>query len=199
MYDATVIIPTRNEEKSIGRVLRKLKKLNGNYEVIVVDKSTDSTPIICKKFGVKLIRQRNSGKGNAIKLGAKLAKSNFLVFIDGDDTYPVAMIPKMVEILKKENRIMICGSRLIIFSILYSKTTDLLTGLRAIRKKDFLSMRLQSHGFEIETEMHIKAVRMNFRIVEIPITYKKRIGKKKYSLVNDTIKIVKLLLLSLFK
>ncbi len=217
MYEATVVVPTRNEEEVIGKVLRKLKKLGRNYEIIVVDKSEDSTPEICKKFRVRVIRQRSSGKGNAMKLGAKLARSNFLVFIDGDDTYPVKVIPKMLKILKRERRVMVCGSRLLgkwesnfshkivnkilssFFSILHSKTTDLLTGLRAIRKEDFFSLRLESKGFEIETEMHIKASKRGIKIIEIPITYKKRTGKKKYSVVRDTIKILKLLFLSVFK
>ena len=214
MYKATIIIPTRNEEETIGKVIHHIKKLGKEYEVIVVDKSEDNTPIICKRLGVKLIRQKNKGKGNAMKLGVKHAKSNVIVFIDGDDTYPTEVIPKMVKIVREENCVvnairtkkwksqfshMIVNRIISLFaSILYLKTKDLLTGLRAMRKEDFERLKLKSSGFEIETEMHIKISKLKKKIIEIPIKYKERIGEKKYSIIKDTIKIIMLLITGRF-
>lgn len=214
MYKATIIIPTKNEERTIGKVISDIKKLGKDYEIIVVDKSTDSTPIICKKLGVRVIKQKNTGKGNAMKIGVEKASSDVVVFIDGDDTYPTDVIPKMVKIVREKDCVvnasrtkkweskfshMLVNRIISIFaSILYSKTSDLLTGLRAMKKEDFERLNLKSIGFEIETEMHIKISKLKMKIVEIPIIYKKRFGEKKFSVIKDTIKIIKLLILSNF-
>jgi dolichol-phosphate mannosyltransferase len=181
---------------------------------MVVDKSTDNTPIICKKLGVRLIKQKNRGKGNAMKLGAKMAKSDVIVFIDGDDTYPTKVIPEMVEIVREKNCVvnavrikkweskfshMIVNRIISLFaSLLYSKTKDLLTGLRAMKKEDFERLKLKSSGFEIETEMHIKISKLKMKTFEIPIKYKERIGEKKFLIIRDTIKIITLLITSKF-
>ncbi|MCW1301123.1 MAG: glycosyltransferase [Candidatus Nanoarchaeia archaeon] len=67
MYEASIIIPTENEEENIERVIEKIRKLGRKYEIVVVDKSRDATPYICKRLGVRVIRQKNDGKGNAYK------------------------------------------------------------------------------------------------------------------------------------
>ncbi len=210
----SVIIPTRNEEEGIGKVIREIKKLGKNYEILVVDKSEDRTPEIAKKMGAKVIRQRDAGKGNAMKLGVKKAKGDIVVFIDGDDTYPPRYIPKMVKLMEEYD--FVRGSRIkylrnagllhflgnlffsLLASIIYGRTTDLLTGLYCLRKVDFERMKLKSSGFEIETEIFIKACKMGFRRREIYIEYKPRKGKAKLRSFKDGFRILKTLLLGVF-
>ncbi|MCD6403838.1 MAG: glycosyltransferase family 2 protein [Nanoarchaeota archaeon] len=205
----SVIIPTRNEEESIGRVIKEIKKLKGEYEIIVVDKSEDKTPEIARKMGAKVIKQSGLGKGNAMKLGVKEARGDVIVFIDGDGTYSPSYIPEMIEFMGEYD--LVKGSRIkylrnagslrflanVFFSmlatLLYEKTTDLLTGLYCMRKKDFESMNLRSNGFEIETEILIKAHQMRLRIKEIKVKYEKRMGRGKLKM-KDGVKILKLLI-----
>ena len=82
----TAIIPVHNEEKTIGAVLNALVSNRRISNIIVVDdNSTDTTPEIVKKFKVKMVRlNRQVGKGTAVKIGAKNAKSGIILLIDGD-------------------------------------------------------------------------------------------------------------------
>ncbi|HDD04944.1 MAG TPA: glycosyltransferase family 2 protein, partial [Candidatus Aenigmarchaeota archaeon] len=93
----SVIIPTRNEEEGIGKVIKGIKELGKGYEVLVVDKSEDRTPEIARKMGARVIRQSGFGKGDAMKLGVKEAKGDVVVFMDGDGTYQPSCIPKLIR------------------------------------------------------------------------------------------------------
>jgi glycosyltransferase involved in cell wall biosynthesis len=208
----SVVITTKNEEKGIAKVINSIKRLRKNYEIIVVDKSTDNTAEIVKNLGVKLIKQRSDGKGNAMKEGAKFASGEVIIFIDGDGSYPVKEIPKMIRIIQTENIDFVRACRLrrwkqkkllnlfinklisTIASLLYAQTSDLLTGMYAIKKNRFESLQLKSAGFEIETELFIKAHKNNLKIKEIEVEYFNRIGKSKFRVLSDTLKIIRILL-----
>ena len=79
-------------------------------------------------------------------------------------------------------------------TLLYGKTTDLLTGLYCLRKKDFERMNLQSKGFEVETEIFIKSCKMKLKIKEFNIEYRERIGEAKLTGLKDGFRILKTLL-----
>ena len=187
----SVIIPTMNEEKYIAKTIRRIKK-TGKYEIIVVDKSADRTAEIAKKLGAKVILQKGKGKGNAMRLGAKHAKGEILVFVDGDNSYEVEKIPKLIELLnycdiaygfrifKKQPFLRLFGDKLSSFLIKLKGmyTPDLLTGFYAIRKKDFLKLKTKQNGFGIETEIFIKAHKKGFRICGIYTKYVNRKDSK---------------------
>jgi cellulose synthase/poly-beta-1,6-N-acetylglucosamine synthase-like glycosyltransferase len=87
----SIIIPAYNEEKIIGKTIRKLKKINypkDKMEIIVVDDgSTDKTYEIAKKFEskqVRVLRKSKGGKASALNFGIKKAKNNFIVVMDAD-------------------------------------------------------------------------------------------------------------------
>lgn len=210
----TIIIPTRNEEKGIGNVIDEIRTLRKNYEILVVDKSEDNTSKIAKKHGARVIIQKDKGKGNAMKLGVKKAKGDIVVFIDGDGTYPVKYIPEMIKLMKKYD--FVRGSRFkylknsgwshligntlfsLIATLLHGKTSDLLTGLYCLRKKDFEKMNLKSHGFEIETEIFIKSQKMKLKTKEIFIEYKERVGQAKLNTLKDGFRILKTLVKGIY-
>lgn len=87
----SVIIPSYNESRMIGRCITSIKNQNFHlpYEIIVVDNnSLDNTVAIAKKLGVKVIKESQLGPGPTRNAGAKIAKGSILTFTDGDTTVP---------------------------------------------------------------------------------------------------------------
>ena len=194
---ATIIVPAYNEEKGLPVVLNKLfRVIDSRYEVIVVDDgSKDNTSKITDSFPVKLIKHDiNKGKGEAIMTGASNALSDSLIYIDADDTYPVATIPKMAEALSKYD--MVIGSRKYgqhniprlnrlgnfffrnSIRIIYGfKPYDPLTGLWGINKQQLFHC-MPTVRFAPDAEICMKAARLKLRMLDVPITYTPRLGKK---------------------
>lgn len=86
MKRVSCILPALNEEKTIAKVIRIIKKVKEIDEIVVVDDgSSDRTGVLALKNGARVIRHaRNSGKGAAIKTGASHAKNDLLLFLDAD-------------------------------------------------------------------------------------------------------------------
>ncbi|MEM5794178.1 MAG: glycosyltransferase family 2 protein [Candidatus Aenigmatarchaeota archaeon] len=87
----SIVVPAYNEEKIIGKTIKKLKEINypkNKLEIIVVDDgSTDKTYEIAKKFAskrVKVFKKSRGGKASALNFGVKKSKNNFVAVIDAD-------------------------------------------------------------------------------------------------------------------
>lgn len=81
----TVVIPARNEERTITKVIELVKLNKKVNQIIVVDNnSTDNTAKLAKTEGVEVIECKEQGKGYAMENGIKCAKNNIIVFIDAD-------------------------------------------------------------------------------------------------------------------
>lgn len=111
-----VIIPAYNEEKTIGSVIRGVKRLGGEYHVIVVDDcSRDHTARRAEEEGAVVIELPvNLGIGGAVQTGLKYASlSGFdaCVQVDGDGQHPPHEIPKLIEPLFRNGLDMVVGSR----------------------------------------------------------------------------------------
>jgi dolichol-phosphate mannosyltransferase len=217
MDNITIIIAVLNEEETIGIVIDRIKEqlrlLSIPSEIIVVDNgSTDRTKEILSLKDIKIIEEKKKGKGEAIITGIKEATGNILLFIDGDNTYPVNSIPEMIHPIIRGDKDVVYGSRFLknniemsfirrlgnkIFSFLASKlycnTTDLLTGMVAVKKDKIMNLNLSSRGFEIETEFYVKSIINDLQSLEIPISYKQRRNSKLNPLL-DGVKILKILL-----
>ncbi len=99
----SIIIPARNEEKNIGRLIESIKNqtykqslpLSGkNIETIIVDDgSTDKTAEIAKKLGVKVFLRTHLERSAQRNFGAAKAKGKYLVFLDAD----MELTPKVIE------------------------------------------------------------------------------------------------------
>lgn len=217
----SVIIPTLNEQETIGEVVEQMpREINGEaVEVIVVDGlSTDSTVEVAKSASARVIIEKGKGKGLAVKKGVSEARGDKLIFMDGDGTYPVRAIPQFITALQRHDLVIgnvVPHLKSVMFkdlkSFLHSfayiyyripfllrsiRLQDPLDGMRAIRKKDFLRMKLESDGFELETEMNLKASELGYSIKEIPIKYKNRSkGNSKFLFsLSDQFKMFKMML-----
>ncbi len=212
----SIIIPTLNEEESIAKVICSIpEEIKKKSEVIVVDSSKDMTPIIAEKLGAKVLKCKKIGKGYAMKLGAKTAKGEILIFLDGDGTDPPSYIPKLLKKLEKYD--LVLGSRnlrkkskynyyklIFLTYIIFMKNFykilgfnfkgDPLAGFRAIRKEKWEELNLKSNDFLIETEMNIKALEKGFKVSEVAIPILPRGGGiLKSKLVTNQKQIIKIL------
>jgi len=96
----SIIIPTRNEADSIGKLLPELVPTPG-VEVLVVDGgSTDNTVAVAKSFGVQILNN-DTGKAGQMNAGAKAAQGNILLFLHGDTRLPPDFVEQVLETLSK--------------------------------------------------------------------------------------------------
>ena len=204
--DTLVIIATLNEEAGLGPTLTDIKSSLENPLCLVVDgRSTDRTVKIAQENGAQTLFQKGIGKGDAIATAIghiNWSKVKYVVLIDADYTYPAKYISTMIKILEENPEIgMVCGNRFTnglkfeampnVFNIgnrLLSFTHSLLngvdmddplTGLRVIRKEIVHNWHPKSKGFDIEVELNHLVETKGYRIVEIPINYRARLGEKK--------------------
>ncbi len=188
----SIIIPTLNEEEGIAKVICSIpEEIRKKSEVIVVDVSDDMTSIIAERLGAKVIRSDKKGKGYQMRKAVKESKGDILIFLDGDGTDPPQYIPKLLKELKSAN--LVLGCRYLkdfeiddkklrnifkiygffitrIFRLIGFKCSgDPLAGFRAIRRKDWDRLNLETDDFKIETEMNMKEVKAGFNIKEVNI------------------------------
>ncbi len=98
----SVIVPTLNEEQSIGRTLEALTHAGGNIEVIVVDGgSNDSTTEIARRWGARVIPSAR-GRGIQMHNGARVAQGQMLLFLHADTTVPLNAIERITEVLARD-------------------------------------------------------------------------------------------------
>jgi glycosyltransferase involved in cell wall biosynthesis len=226
----TIIIPCRNEEKGIGQVLdeipkNKLKALGYETEILVIDNnSTDNTSKIAKSKGAKVIREEKPGKGNAIRTGFRnISKdTDFVVMLDGDNTYKAHEIPRMIEPLDSNFCDVIVGSRLegkmiqnaMSFSHRFvnwcwtffvrqfygANITDTCTGFFAWKRNVITNLNgyIVSPGFAIEAEMVTKMAKLGHKLYSVPIIYAPRKGQSKIAPIGDGAKISWMLIKNLF-
>ncbi|MCQ5375788.1 MAG: glycosyltransferase family 2 protein [Methanomassiliicoccales archaeon] len=206
----SIIIPTMNEEESIGKVIEDIHEAMRNteyqYEILVVDtNSQDRTREIAAEKGAIVIDEPRRGYGRAYKTGFQMAKGDILVTLDADSSYPAEMIPRLVEMLCQENVEFITTNRFgkieknamsfkhRVGNWILTVTTNILFGIRVrdsqsgmwVFRKDCLSrMNLISDGMPFSEEIKIEAFK-KARAMELPIEYRKRIGKVKLSSWKD--------------
>jgi glycosyltransferase involved in cell wall biosynthesis len=170
--------------------------------------SVDRTIEIAKNMGADVLLQEGKGKGDAMFQGYRNISSKvpYIVFTDADYTYPAHYIPQMVEILDQNPKVgmvigdrfkgqvntsksltnpFYVGNRLLALAQLVMngvKLDDPLSGLRVVRSEVLDGWRPKSKGFDVEAEMNALVERRGYRIVEIPIDYRSRMGEKKLKL-----------------
>jgi glycosyltransferase involved in cell wall biosynthesis len=205
----SVVVAALNEEKGIGPTLEELQSVLTDSHMVVVDgNSVDRTVEIAKNMGAHVVLQEGNGKGHALSQGLRQMDSDvrYVVFTDADFTYPAKYVPKMLEVLDKEPDIgMVIGDRfngeinlekslinpfyfgnrmiaLAQHALNGIKLNDPLSGLRVVRAEALRNWKPKSKGFDIEAEVNFFVEREGYRIVEIPIDYRSRLGEKKLKL-----------------
>ena len=199
----TVIIPTKDEQDTIGPILEDTKKaLDGiNHEIIVVDASNDDTPARAMAAGAKLVRQIGSGGvGEALVQGFYWAKGEHIAFFDGDGTYSPFDIHKLVQPLLDGEADLVNGNRFFKMEegamtltnrignrfltwvgnvMFHMNIRDSQSGMKAFRRDVLKRIALLERGFPICSEILAEASKLGLRITEVGITYRRRVGSSK--------------------
>lgn len=199
----SVIIPTRNEALSIGRVLADIPAGLVNEVLVVDSNSTDGTPEIAAKMGARVLRESRRGYGRACLTGLANADApEIVVFLDGDYSDRPAELPLLIAPIIEGRADITLGSRLgkqrisgalpshavfgnwlaaRLIGLLYGVRITDLGPFRAARADVLSELALEEHTYGWAVEMILKGALRGFRIVEVPVSYYPRIGKSKIS------------------
>ena len=221
--NGTLVILTRNEIKGLNKIFDKIPR-DALSEVICIDgKSTDGSIEFLKKKGIKVITQEKMGRGEAFRIVCKHARYENLVFFSPDGNENPADITKLFFWLEKGYDMVIAsrfmkssraddsnefipirsiGNRTFttIINILWrGKLYDSINGFRGIKKSKFNLINPDAEGFGIEFQISMRALKLRFKIKEIPTIEGDRIGGQSTSYTFPTgVYFIKLIIKELF-
>lgn len=226
MSSVAVVMPALNEREAIDQLLEEMPETvcGKNIELFIIDGgSTDGTQKIVGESEANLIEQKyDGGKGAAMRESLDKIDSEIYVFMDADMTYPPKELEKLVKPIEDGEAEHVLGSRLEkrekgafmyrnfyankMLGWFYRKLTnseikDFLTGYRAISNDLAEKLDLESDGFEIETEITFKTLKLGEEVKEVDIRYRPRVGESKLDFKKEGLRIpfygVKLYLIEL--
>lgn len=204
----SIILPAKNESRSLSIILPELVKSFPNAEIIVIDDcSTDDTKEICQENKVKVISHPYTmGNGAAIKTGARVARGEVIVFMDADGQHHHQDIPALLEKMD-EGFDMVVGARSVDSHASFMRRTgnftynklaslmtgfnilDLTSGFRAVRARHFRKfLYLLPNGFSYPTTSTMAFFRSGLAVAYVPIQAGVRKGDSHISLLKDGIK-----------
>jgi len=193
----SVIIPVKNEAANLPHVLPALPDIVS--EVVLVDgRSTDDTVAVARSLrpDIIVVPQSYRGKGDAVACGFAMASGDIIVMIDADGSTDPAEIPLFVDALvngadfakgsrylpeggsedltwlRRTGNLGLTGLVNLLFGARY---TDLCYGYNAFWRDCLTSLNLDSTGFEIETQLNLRAVKVGLVIQEVPSMERNRI------------------------
>ena len=202
-----VIIPAFNEEESIGKVIGDIPRDLAREIIVCNNASTDRTGMIAEKAGAKVLNQPLKGYGNACLkaisyINEKEVKPDIVVFVDGDySDYPDQM-DVIVSPIVNDGYDMVIGSRALgdlekgammpqqifgnwlatcLIKLIYNQEFTDLGPFRAIKYEKLTEIDMKDQDFGWTVEMQVKAAKYGLRSTEVPVKYRRRIGKSKVS------------------
>ncbi|MBZ5645604.1 MAG: glycosyltransferase family 2 protein [Acidobacteriia bacterium] len=198
----SVIIPAKDEEATLGRVLedlsRTIRTLRGYaVEVICVDDhSRDRTAAIARQWGATVVENRRKpGKGNALRAGFEAATGELLLMMDADYSHRPEDMPDFL-VAMRDGVGLVIGSRVFggseeynhvraLGNVFLSATlglctgrylSDALNGYKLFRRDIFTDFRYTSRMFEIEIEIIANTLRKGYKVVEVVSHERARAG-----------------------
>ncbi len=195
------VIPALNETGSIARVVAAVPRDLVSEVIVVNNGSTDRTAEIAASVGARVVSEPQRGYGAACKAGLDAAAdADILVYLDGDASdQPQELAQVLAPVVRGEADLVI-GSRLLgqrepgampphavfgnwltarLVRLLYGARITDLGSFRAIRRTNLLALDMQERTYGWPVEMIVKAAKRGYRIHEVPVTHRKRIGKSK--------------------
>jgi len=187
----TVVILARNEERTIGRIVREVAPYAG--EVLVMDgNSSDRTEAEAQAAGAVVRKDPGKGKGSAVRASFALARGEIVVLMDADGSHDPRDIPRLAAPIEADQADLVVGSRFaggsdelalnvpqlirtignISMNIAINKRfgvalTDTLNGFKAVRKSMAVQLPLKENRHTIEQELAIQALRHGYRVINV--------------------------------
>jgi glycosyltransferase involved in cell wall biosynthesis len=207
---AGVVIPARNEAEALPRVLSAIPEW-ASPVIVVEHNSTDGTPEVARAHGAIVLHEPRPGYGAACLAGiAALPECDVIVFLDADASDDPSEMHKLVAPIAEGRADFVIGSRnrggrepgavtpqqifgnwlacTLMRLIWGARFTDL-GPFRAITADALRKLEMADRNFGWTVEMQIRAVRRGLRCVEVPVTYRQRIGQSKVSgTIQGTVK-----------
>jgi glycosyltransferase involved in cell wall biosynthesis len=205
--DVAIVMITMNEEGSIGRVVRNMRRDVPGAAITIVDSSTDRTPQIATEEAVEVVRQfPPRGYGPAMARALNHPTRPIVVTLDCDDTYPTESIPELVEMIRSgcdvagttrlahgkprtmpwtnylANRLFNLTAALVFLR----RVRDVHSGMRAYRRETIHGFSWLADAPALPVELLLLPMRAGLRVREIPITYDERIGESTLQRFSST-------------
>jgi glycosyltransferase involved in cell wall biosynthesis len=195
-FRLAILIPCRNEEITIGKVIQDFRSQVPDASIYVFDNCcTDRTAEIAGKNGAIVISEARQGKGYVVESMLASVDADLYVMVDGDDTYPAESVHALIEPVRLGKADMTVGARLgsgtgeifrplhlfgnrlvcsLINKIFHAKLTDIMSGYRAFNRKVVQRIPIVSSGFEVETELTVQMLYYHLKLLEIGVPYRVR-------------------------
>lgn len=223
MAEVSVIIPAYNEAGAIEETLRGVGRAFGEsghvYEIIVVDDcSHDGTAALARAAGARVITHpTNKGYGNALLTGVRNAAHSWIAIIDADGTYPVEMLPAMLDEAINRDLDMAVGARqgrhyyentvkrmaryafkFISQWVVGETIPDINSGLRIMRRDMITAFApALSGGFSFTTSITIIAFQTGHHVAYFPCDYFPRKGESHVRIGRDTLRALQIIVMTI--
>ena len=203
----SIIIPALNEETSIGLVVASV--IDHVHNVYVIDNgSSDKTAAIAHAAGATVISEPQRGYGRACIAGIKAASdSDILVFMDADAADAPEDLPRLLKPILEGDTDFVIGSRLSgagthasiepgaltlpqrfgnwlacrLMTFFWKTSYTDLGPFRAIRRSALTRLNMDAQTFGWTVQMQVRGAKAGLKAIEIPVSYRQRIGKSKIS------------------
>ncbi|WP_439882058.1 glycosyltransferase family 2 protein [Pontibacter sp. MBLB2868] len=204
-----VIIPAYNEERSIAKVIQAIPEGYVQEVIVVNNNSSDSTGATAAAAGATVLDEPAPGYGNACLRGISYVtakplhnRPDIIVFLDGDFSDFPGEMPQLVEPIVAGKALMVIGSRALgkreagammpqqifgnwlatsLLKLFYNAHFTDLGPFRAINFQTLLDLDMRDRTYGWTVEMQVKAAQKKIPYLEVPVTYRRRIGISKVS------------------
>jgi len=201
----SVAFPAYNEAENIGKAVKEFKSQKHVDEVVVADNnSTDGTGSIARKAGATVFIEKRQGYGSACQRALKETRGYYIILVEPDGTFSGSDCERLLE--QADNYDFVLGTRtdkkfirkganmnpfLRFGNIFIAKLTQLLYGgpeltdvgctMRLIKRDALRKIqdKFKVTGSSFSPEMIVVALKNDISIVEIPVSYRKRVGTSK--------------------
>ena len=212
----TIGIPCYNESITVGKVITDFRAVFPEARILVIDNaSTDNTSEIARAHGAEVAREPRKGKGYAVQRLFSMTESEYLIMVDGDDTYPAEEAMKLIETIEREGGDTVVGRRTsqedaafktahtwanmalcgLIENIFSAKCGDLFSGYRLFTRAFYRNIPMLAKGFEVETELAIQTIDKGFvqRNVDIRFRSRPEGSFSKLNTFSDGIRVIRVI------